>query len=101
MGKNPQTDDLPVHRCRDGQELPSSVGERLCRFLWRQPDADLLAGSSLMFEPRLALVDITPAKPPLPAPTEAPLAIEDSKKRGDETNGNRSRPAPEKLGSFL
>eukprot|EP00404_Azadinium_spinosum_P052280 CAMPEP_0180766000 /NCGR_PEP_ID=MMETSP1038_2-20121128/39263_1 /TAXON_ID=632150 /ORGANISM="Azadinium spinosum, Strain 3D9" /LENGTH=334 /DNA_ID=CAMNT_0022800485 /DNA_START=55 /DNA_END=1056 /DNA_ORIENTATION=- len=31
--QNPQNDDLPVRRCRDGQELPSSVGERLCRFL--------------------------------------------------------------------
>jgi len=52
--KNPQNDDLPVRRCRDGQELPSSVGERLCRFLWQQGEVDLLKGTALEFEPRVS-----------------------------------------------
>lgn len=108
--KNPQNDDLPVRRCRDGQELPSSVGERLCRFLWQQPDCDLLQGSDLEFEPRVRY-DL----PALPAPGDAqqppnsggepeqqaaPLAIEDAKKEGGEQEDSRARPAPAPLGTF-
>ena len=36
--RNPQNDDEPVRKGKDGQELPASVGERLCRFLWSQKD---------------------------------------------------------------
>lgn len=100
---------VPVRRCRDGQELTSSVGEVLCRFLWQQPTADLLKGSYLEFEPRvnyaqLAIPDVSKTNGTTGASNAsmvsgAPLALEDSKKLGDD--GNRSRPAPEKLGSFL
>merc|ERR1719277_2238459 len=80
-------EDLPVRRCRDGQELPSSVGEVLCRFLWQQPEADLLKGSDLEFEPRVSY-EYPPAlpkdadfgSPPASAPpaaAAAPLALED------------------------
>lgn len=92
-------EDLPMRRCRDGQELPSSVGEQLCRFLWQQPDVDLLQGSGLAFEPRSMLDDAPPtpehesARAPAP-----PLAIADKKE--DPVDDGRSRPAPAKLGSF-
>jgi len=96
----PQPDDLPVRRCRDGQELPASVGERLCRFLGQQPDEDLLKGSELEFEPRvsyehLALQD-GPSKP------EAPLALEDDTKEflPVPEGPARPRPAPVPLGTF-
>lgn len=111
--KNPQNDDLPVRRCRDGQELPSSVGERLCRFLWQESTYDLLRGSELEFEPR-----VDPWEPPpaikengepgapkgageAPANGATPLALEDAKKDGnrDQDDGG-SRPAPTPLGTF-
>jgi len=111
--KNPQNEDLPVRRCRDGQELPSSVGERLCRFLWQQADADLLKGSELEFEPRVSY-DVFP--PPLARDLEvgangrrggveanagAPLAIEDVKKDArSQEDDERARPAPVPLGTF-
>jgi len=103
--KNPQNDDLPVRRCRDGQELPSSVGERLCRFLWQQPEADLLQGSELEFEPRVRYdLSAQPAsggqsRTAEPEAAAAPLAIEDAKKEGEQDDG-RSRPAPVPLGTF-
>lgn len=106
--KNPQNDDLPVRRCRDGQELPSSVGERLCRFLWQQGDADLLAGSQFELEPRyeaprLALQDSSGDAGRRQgngavAVTPPPLALEDARTKED-MDDSRSRPAPEKLGS--
>eukprot|EP00927_Polykrikos_kofoidii_P035313 TRINITY_DN29905_c0_g1_i1.p1 TRINITY_DN29905_c0_g1~~TRINITY_DN29905_c0_g1_i1.p1 ORF type:complete len:612 (+),score=94.89 TRINITY_DN29905_c0_g1_i1:111-1946(+) len=120
--KNPHNNDLPVRRCKDGQELPSSVGECLCRFLWQQLHTDVLKGSDLEFEPRVNY-DEPPFLPPLPAHADsgrsgasqvqsssAPLAIEDVKQ--DSGNGscngvdnsadvaNQSKPAPEKIGSF-
>lgn len=117
--KNPQNDDSPVRRCRDGQELPSSVGERLCRFLWQQPEVDLVKGSDLEFEPRVSY------DYPLPAPKDqdaattgrptdgstkvgsgaapcAPLALEDER-RADHSQSradDRARPAPIPLGTF-
>jgi len=99
-------EELPMRRCRDGQELPSSVGERVCRFLWQQPDVDLLQGSGLEFEPR-ANYDDTPLPDAeigsaLRADGKgpgAPLALEDKKEVSGMDDG-RSRPAPVKLGSF-
>lgn len=109
--KNPQNEDLPVRRCRDGQELPSSVGERLCRFLWQQPFTDLLKGTDLEFEPRVSY------DPPTRTPQEndvgnggiperevktdaaVPLALEDKKDAVPEPD-DRSRPAPVALGTF-
>jgi len=101
--KNPQNDDLPVRRCRDGQELPSSVGERLCRFLWQQPEVDLLQGSELELEPRVRYdLPALPAPGAEPEPAAAPpLAIEDAKKEEEgEQDANRPRPAPVPLGTF-
>merc|ERR1719387_2559399 len=51
--ENPKNEDLPVRRSRDGQELPSDVGERLGRLLWQQADADLLRGTELESEQRV------------------------------------------------
>merc|ERR1711904_496829 len=99
--------ELPMRRCRDGQELPSSIGERVCRFLWQQPDVDLLQGSGLEFEPRVSNDD-SPSMPDAevgPALRTdgkgpgAPLALVD-KKEASSVDDGRSRPAPVKLGSF-
>lgn len=110
--KNPQNEDQPVRRCRDGQELPSSVGERLCRFLWQQPDVDLLKGSDLEFEPRVsyeyplpdqeapAVGTIQTAELKTNIGDSAPLAIEDVKQGSNEQDDDRSRPAPVPLGTF-
>lgn len=117
--KNPQNDDLPVMRCRDGQELPSSVGERLCRFLWQQSSVDPLRGTDLEFEPR---VNYLMNDAPLPAPRDngfcngvesnrppelsakaaagPVLALEDAKKDGGEPDDMRARPAPAPMGTF-
>jgi len=103
---NPQNEDLPVRRCRAGQEIPSSVGEQLCRFLWQQAEVDLLKGSELEFEPRASYEYPVPAlkdndvalhKDADKANGGGPLAIEDVKKDGDD---DRSRPAPAPLGTF-
>jgi len=101
--KNPQNDDLPVRRCRDGQELPSSVGERLCRFLWQQADTDLLKGTELEFE--RVRYDLPPQQGGLEEhktnATSVTLAIEDVKKDGERQEDNeRVRPAPAPLGTF-
>mmetsp|Transcript_87009 Transcript_87009/g.153873 ORF Transcript_87009/g.153873 Transcript_87009/m.153873 type:complete len:545 (-) Transcript_87009:48-1682(-) len=96
--RNPQNDDLPVGRCKDGQELPPSVGERLCRFLWQHPDEDLLKGSDFEFEPRVRYDTEEPKEE-----EEVPLALEDSKKDSDEPEAegpSRPRPAPVPLGTF-
>lgn len=113
--KNPQNDDLPVRRCRDGQELPSSVGERLCRFLWQQADTDLLKGSELEFEPRVRYDPPPPMLGDLKTGVNArqggleehktnasvTLALEDVKKDGErQENDERARPAPAPLGTF-
>lgn len=98
--KNPQNEDLPVRRSKDGQELPPSVGERLCRFLWQQPSDDLLKGSDLEFEPRVSYDYPTAAAPPEEkrpkekAVAPKPLAIEDS------FTVQKDRPAPVPLGTF-
>lgn len=116
--KNPQNEDQPVRRCRDGQELPSSVGERLCRFLWQVPDVDLLKGTDLEFEPRESYA-YPPPVPPVPPEAPAaessqaaaaaraeggsgapPFAVEDLRQSGNEQEGDRSRPAPVPLGTF-
>merc|ERR1740121_2009778 len=100
-------EDLPVRRCRDGQELPSSVGEVLCRFLWQQPEVDLVKGSELEFEPRVsyeyppvAPKDVaTEAKPEASAaPPAVPLALED--KTDERGPDDSARPAPVPLGTF-
>lgn len=105
--RNPQNDDLPVHRCRDGQELPGSVGERLCRFLWQQNDEDIVKGSDLEFEPRVRYE--FPTEEPKDQLAEAPLALEDAKKdsvepspfaAGEIDDPARPRPAPVVLGTF-
>jgi hypothetical protein len=108
--KNPQNEDLPVRRCRDGQELPSSVGERLCRFLWQQPFTDLLKGTDLEFEPRVSY-DLPPRtqegdvgngailERDVKTEAPAPLALEDKKVAVPEPD-DRSRPAPVALGTF-
>lgn len=112
--KNPQNDDLPVRRCRDGQELPSSVGERLCRFLWQQVETDLLQGTELELEPRVRY-DLPALPAPEPEKEEAAEKAEgesgsgkaaeagpeagEKKESGAQENG-RSRPAPERLGTF-
>mmetsp|Transcript_136451 Transcript_136451/g.272141 ORF Transcript_136451/g.272141 Transcript_136451/m.272141 type:complete len:571 (+) Transcript_136451:121-1833(+) len=106
--KNPQNDDLPVRRCRDGQELPSSVGERLCRFLWQQTDTDLLKGTELKFEPPPMLGDLKMGvnerhggPEEQKANTSVTLAIEDTKKDSDrQGDDERARPAPAPLGTF-
>lgn len=106
---NPQSDHLPVRRCRDGQELPSSVGERLCRFLWQQPEADLLKGSDLEFESQVsceqpaAIQDVAApggsSNAPEPAPKE--VAQESAVKKEEvEADDGRSRPAPARIGTF-
>lgn len=108
--KNPQDDDLPVRRCRDGQELPSSVGEILSRFLWQQPYHDLLKGSELEFESRVdyskpqaaAIKDAEPAqsqdRKAKPKPDKnAPLALEDQNGKKEK---DPSRPAPAHMGTF-
>lgn len=118
--KNPQEDDAPVKRCRDGQELPSSVGERLCRFLWQQPYGDLLRGSEMEFETRVDYskrLDTASAGKEGPAVRNgkadpkpgAPLALEDArvdggKKDAESAGGKResdpSRLAPAHVGTF-
>lgn len=118
--KNPNNENLPVRRSRDGQDLTSSAGEVLCRFLWQQPNADLLIGTDLEFEPQvdydvLAIRDqdreqmssntsndksresFGKASPP----PSAPLALEDSRKNGrDAPDDGRERPAPVAMGTF-
>jgi len=96
--KNPQNEDLPVRRGKDGTELPSSVGERLCRYLWQQPYSDLLKGSDMEFEPP-AIADAPRQVNGASAPPAAALALEDVKKDNYDDAG-RARPAPEKIGSF-
>lgn len=115
--KNPNNENLPVRRCRDGQDLATTCGEVFCRFLWQQPTIDICQGSELEFEPRftydpstaLALTDqggdqSTSAggseRGKVPSP--AALALEDGKKddsRRDADDG-RSRPAPVRMGTF-
>merc|ERR1719416_379708 len=73
--KNPG-DDTPVRRCRDGQELPSSVGETLCRFLWQQPQVDLLKGDDLPDLPKDH--DELRRDAQAAQPAAAPLALEDA-----------------------
>eukprot|EP00928_Gymnodinium_smaydae_P053385 TRINITY_DN37390_c0_g1_i1.p1 TRINITY_DN37390_c0_g1~~TRINITY_DN37390_c0_g1_i1.p1 ORF type:complete len:637 (-),score=115.43 TRINITY_DN37390_c0_g1_i1:56-1966(-) len=109
LASDDRGEEVPVRRCRDGQELPSSVGERLCRFLWQQADVDLLRGTSFEFEPRfnydlpmLALQDdrsngdAAKANGHDAAAAAPALALEDA----DKKDSDRRRPAPEKLGSF-
>eukprot|EP00931_Biecheleriopsis_adriatica_P088440 TRINITY_DN62766_c0_g1_i1.p1 TRINITY_DN62766_c0_g1~~TRINITY_DN62766_c0_g1_i1.p1 ORF type:complete len:573 (-),score=96.16 TRINITY_DN62766_c0_g1_i1:56-1774(-) len=99
--RNSLNDDQPVSRGKDGQELPASVGERLCRFLWQQPEEDLLKGSDLEFEPRVSYD--YPAGETKEQEIQAPLALEDVKKDdGTEIDeGPRGpRPAPVPLGTF-
>lgn len=116
--KNPQNDDLPVMRCRDGQDLPSSVGERLCRFLWQQANVDLLRGTDLEFEPRTNYLMnecllpsprentfnggeiIKPTEVASKANAGAVLALEDVKKDTGEPDDARARPAPAPMGTF-
>jgi len=96
-------EELPVGRCRDGQELPASVGERLCRLLWQQNEVDLVKGSDFEFEPRvsyehlakggaLALENGTQDEPP-PRPKSP-----EGKRRAPSPEA--PRPAPERLGTF-
>jgi len=113
--KNPQNDDLPVRRCRDGQELPSSVGERLCRFLWQQAEVDLVKGSDFEFEPRVSYEHPVPSLKDAADATQdtskasdsaAPLALEDAHRPSESAAleasmpDDHSRPAPERLGTF-
>lgn len=106
--KNPQNDDLPVHRCRDGQDLPPTTGETLCRFLFQQPSSDLLRGSDLEYVQYDPLEDQERAGPPMTsesskvAPAPAPLALEDTKKdaAGGEVDDGSDRPAPARMGTF-
>mmetsp|Transcript_33258 Transcript_33258/g.52947 ORF Transcript_33258/g.52947 Transcript_33258/m.52947 type:complete len:585 (-) Transcript_33258:52-1806(-) len=115
--KNPQNENLPVRRSRDGQDLTSSAGEVLCRFLWQQANADLLIGTDLEFEPRvdydiLAIRDQerdqlssannekTRESFPKASPPSAPLALEDVRKNGDAADDGRERPAPVAMGTF-
>lgn len=102
--KNPQNEDLPVRRSKDGQELPPSVGERLCRFLWQQPTDDLLKGSELEFEPRVSYeYQMAPPQAKEASPldkTQAqakPLALEDAAAEAVRV-ANRHAPVP--LGTF-
>ncbi|CAJ1345734.1 unnamed protein product [Effrenium voratum] len=94
--RNPQNDDKPVRQGKDGQELPASVGERLCRFLWQERDEDILKGSELEFEPRVRYEYPEP-KEQEEAP---PLALEDAKKDESPVRDARPRPAPVPLGTF-
>lgn len=102
--RDPQSEDLPVRRCRDGQELPGSVGERLCRFLWQHSDEDIVKGSDLEFEPRVRYE--FPTEEPKDQMAEAPLALEDAKKdtakQSSLEGGDDGRPrhAPVPLGTF-
>jgi hypothetical protein len=109
--RNPQNDDLPVRRGRDGQELPSSVGERLCRFLWQQPYADLLKDSGLELEPRARydapLPALKDAEPP-PSGDAGNAGHSGAKGKSQSSAGpapveevdERARPAPVPLGTF-
>lgn len=97
--RNPQNEDQPVRKGKDGQELPASVGERLCRFLWSEPEEDILRGSELEFEPRVRYE----YRMPSPERNEAPpLALEDTKQDegSPERDPARPRPAPFPLGTF-
>jgi hypothetical protein len=116
--KNPQNLDpetkqpLPAGRSRDGQDLSSSAGESLCRFLWQQPTSDILQGSDLEFEPRDEPPGVLTAgelperqssgdRAKANSGASAPLALEDaSKKDAMEADDGRERPAPMKMDTF-
>jgi len=102
--KNPQQEDLPVQRCRDGQELPSSIGERLCRLLWQQSEVDLVKGSDFEFEPRVSYEHLAKEVGRSSTPKDSPLALEDARSAEDRERttlvDDRVRPAPERLGTF-
>ncbi|CAE7285827.1 CPSF30 [Symbiodinium natans] len=96
--RNPHNNDEPVRRGKDGQELPASVGERLCRFLWQADDEDILKGSEFQFEPRVQY-----EYPEEKEAEAAPLALEDVKKDTMESPPRgpaKPRPAPVPLGTF-
>lgn len=124
--KNPHNEDLPVLRCRDGQDLAPTCGETLCRFLWQQPNIDICRGSNLEFEPKVSYeLPYDPAReqtrrqedrqelPSAPragsiaegskanVAASAPLALEDaSASKAGEAGGGPARPAPVRMGTF-
>lgn len=50
---NPLNENQPIRKSRDGQELPVSLAAIICTVLHRQPDEDLLAGTTEEAAPRI------------------------------------------------